>query len=184
MLKTIIISLILCSTTMATDLPQISKGKLLYEENFEELTKRLSVGMGNWEIVDGQHIKGMQLKADKHTAFRKMFLDHQDVIYQFDLKLTGKAYGRFIINYDLVHLANCNIKQSEITIVKNNETKKRQQMAAKAKKAGKPVETGNWETKNKLLDKKPISLELNQWYTVIITIVDDYLSMQVGDTLI
>jgi hypothetical protein len=182
------ILLLLCSlifTLQATEPTSTTqKGKLLYEENFEEMTKRLEVGKGEWTIVDGTSIKGLQLKDDKHTAFRKMFLDHQDVIYQFDIKLTGKSYGRFIINYDLVHLANCNIKQNEISITKNNETKKRQMMAAKAKTLGKPVDTGTWEKKNVLLDKKAVSLKLNQWHTVTISMIGDTLSLQIGDTII
>ena len=160
---------------VAQDLVISKKGKLLYEDNFETLTKRLKVGVGDWQIVDGKHLKGKQLEKDKHTAFRKMFLDHQDVIYQFDVKFEGKAFGKLLINYDLVHVANCLIKPNELVITKLNEYKKRMMMAAKAKKQGKPVEKGEWQKKNVILDKKTLSTKINQWYTVTIELVNDEL---------
>ena len=148
MLKFISILLFISFNLSAAELQISKKGKLLYEENFEAITKRLKVGKGDWQIVDGKHIKGMQLKADKHTAFRKMFLDHQDVIYQFDVMLTGKAYAKLLINYELVHIANCLIKPKELVITKLNEYKKRKMMEEVAKKKGLPIEKGEWQKKN------------------------------------
>tara|TARA_R110000850_G_scaffold125759_3_gene244370 strand:- start:2884 stop:3561 length:678 start_codon:yes stop_codon:yes gene_type:complete len=161
-----------------------TKGELLYEENFEELTKRLSVGAGDWQIVDGKSIKGMQMKKDGHTAFRKMFLDHQDVIYQFDFKFEGEAHPKFLINYELVHLANCIIKRNEVSISKLNEAGKRKQMEALAKEQGKPIEKGDWQKMNVVLDKKAVSFEDDQWYTVTIELVGDQLAARIGDVVI
>ncbi|MCM8538498.1 MAG: hypothetical protein NE334_21315 [Lentisphaeraceae bacterium] len=180
----ILICLLFSINLTAQDLVISKKGKLLYEENFEALTKRLKVGMGQWQIVDGKHIKGKQLKKDKHTAFRKMFLDHQDVIYQFDVKFEGKAYAKLLINYDLVHIANCLIKTDQLVITKLNEYKKRMMMATKAKKQGKPIEEGQWQKKNILLDQKPLSTEKNKWYTVTIELVNDELVATIGDVTV
>ncbi len=68
-------------------------GKLLLEENFDssELPELFSVGVGDWSIVDGA-LRGRQLAADKHTAFRKIYLDHKDVIYEYDMKLVGDGF--------------------------------------------------------------------------------------------
>ena len=158
-----------------------SKGELIYEENFEELTKRLQVGEGKWQIVDGASIKGMQQKEDGHTAFRKMFLDHQDVIYQFDTMLEDTAYAKFLINYERVHLANCIIKPKEFSISKLNEVNKRKQMEALAKAEGKPVEKGDWQKKNVVLAREEISIEKGQWCTVTIELVGDQMVAHLGD---
>ena len=143
-----------------------SKGELIYEEDFEQLSERLQVGQGKWQIVDGKSIKGMQQKEDGPTAFRKMFLDHQEVIYQFDFMLEGTAYAKFMINYELVHLANCIIKPDEISISKLNEASKRKQMATLAKKEGKPVVEGDWQKKNIVLAREKVSIKPGQWQTV------------------
>lgn len=161
-----------------------SKGKLLYAENFGELSKRLQVGKGDWRIVDGRSIRGMQLKEDRHTAFRKMFLDHQDVIYQFDFKFEGKAHAKFMINYELVHLANCIIKPNEFSISKLNEAGKRKQMEAVDKAAGRPVRKGSWQKKNRVLAKKPMSLPIGKWHTVTIELVGDQMVARIGDVVL
>jgi hypothetical protein len=161
-----------------------AKGKLLYEENFSQLSERLQVGKGDWRIVDGHSIKGMQLAADRHTAFRKMFLDHQDVIYQFDFKFEGKAYAKFMINYELVHLANCIIKPGEVSISKLNEAGKRRQMEAVDKAAGRPLRKGPWQKKNVVLAKQPVSLESGKWHTATIELVGDQMVARVGDVVL
>jgi hypothetical protein len=183
MLKLIFASFIFTFSLMADDKLQISKkGELLFEETFEhdQLPKRLKLGKGDWQMV-GKSIKGKQLKEDKHTAFRKMFLNHQNVIYQFDFKFEGKAYAKFMINYDLVHLANCTIKANELSITKLNESKKRKMMEDKARKEGKPIEKGDWQKKNMMLDSKKISLKKNQWYTLTIESVEDQMVATLGN---
>lgn len=161
-----------------------SKGKLLYKETFEEMTERLQVGQGKWQIVDGKSIKGMQQKEDGHTAFRKMFLDHQDVVYQFDFMLEGTAYAKFMINYELVHLANCIIKPDRFSISKLKESSKRKQMAAQAEKEGKPVEQGNWQRNNILLAHEKVTIKPGQWHTITIELVGDQMAAHLGDVVL
>ena len=159
------------------------KGKLLFEETFEsnELPKNLRNGKGEWVMIDGKSIRGKEQEKDHHTAFRKMYLDHQDVIYQFDFKFEKDAFAKLLINYDLVHIADCHIKKNELSISKLGETKKRQMMEDKAKKEGKPIEKGEWQKKSVVLDKKKLTLEDGKWYTVTIEIVGDQLAATVGD---
>ena len=68
-------------------------GKLLFKENFDRagLPELFTVGQGAWEIVDGT-LRGRQLAEDNHTAFRKIYLDHHDVIYEYDIKLEGEGF--------------------------------------------------------------------------------------------
>ena len=184
MYKTLAIFLVFVSSSFAEDkLVLCKKGELLFEETFEgkELPKNFRNGKGEWLMIDGKSLRGKQLKKDNHTAFRKMYLDHQDVIYQFDFKYEKDAYAKLLINYDLVHIANCNIKQNELSISKLAESKKRKMMEDKAKKEGKEIEKGDWQKKSIVLEKKKLSLEDGTWYTVTIEIVGDQLSATVGD---
>jgi len=185
--KFLIVFIVLCSISHSGNkLALCAKGKLLFEENFEskELPKNFRSGKGEWVMIDGKSIRGKQQEKDKHTAFRKIFLNHQDAIYQFDFKFEKDVYAKFLINYELVHLASCNIKKSELSIIKLSETKKRKMMEEAAIKSGKTIEKGDWEKKNIILDKKPLSLEDNKWYTVTIELIGDLLSATVGEVTV
>lgn len=187
MYKAFTILLLFCATSFAENkLVLGKKGELLFEETFEskELPKNFRNGKGEWLIIDGKSLRGKQQEKDKHTAFRKMYLDHQDVIYQFDFKYEKDAFAKLLINYDLVHIANCNIKKNELSISKLGESKKRKMMEDKAKKEGKPAEKGDWQKKSIVLEKKKLSLEDGKWYTVTIEIVGDQLAATVGDTTV
>ncbi|EMI44194.1 hypothetical protein [Rhodopirellula sp. SWK7] len=185
----ILLPLLLCMPISAIsvqaddELERSHKGELLFEELFIEMTPRLSTGVGDWQIVDRKFIKGKELAKNKHTAFRKFFLNHQDVIYQFDVRFEGDSYAKLLINYDLVHLANCVIKPTEISITKLGESKKRQLMSAAARKNGLPIEEGPWQKKNILLDSQKMNLTIGQWHTVTVELVGDQLTARVGDVV-
>lgn len=187
MLKILTALLLFNTYIFAENTPVLcQKGELLFEETFEcsELPENFRNGKGEWVMIDGNSLRGRQQEKDNHTAFRKMFLEHQDVIYQFDFKFEKDAYAKLVINYDLVHIANCNIKKNELSIFKLSETKKRQLMEDKAKKEGKPVEKGDWQKKTVTLEKKKLSLEDGKWYTVTIEIVGDQLAATVGNVTV
>ena len=82
------------------------KGKEIFSQDFEarSLPKISRTGTGDWKMLNGV-ITGQELAASHHATFRKLFLDHQNVVYQFDFKIEGTATARFMINYELVHVA-------------------------------------------------------------------------------
>ncbi len=163
------------------------KGELIFQEDCDSLAPNLKSGAGQWEIVKdkkGKHLRGIELAEDNHTGFRKMFLDHTDVVYQFDIQFEEEAYGRFIINYELVHLASLDFKLDGMSLKKNSETKKRKMMAAQARKKGLPVEKGDWETKNIVLAKQKLRLKPGKWYTVTIEMLEDTITVHMdGKTM-
>ena len=73
---------------------------MLLRESFdaEALPELFTVGQGLWTIVN-QSLRGQQLAADHHTAFRKIYLDHQNVEYAYDLKLENDAFHQLLINW-------------------------------------------------------------------------------------
>jgi|GEM_PF-573137 len=156
-------------------------GKLLLEENFDgpSLPKLFQVGVGDWQIIENT-LRGRQLEKDNHTAFRKIFLDHQDVIYQFDMKIEGPAFSQILINYDLVHIAKCVAKRDQIGIYKIGEERKRVRMASEKRDQGLDPLNGDWKEKTHALDKKIQSLEEGKWYRVSIELLGDQIVMRIN----
>ena len=171
---------VLLSAVSYADLAIAKKGKLLLKEDFngERLPELFTVGVGEWAIVDNT-LRGRRLEKDNHTAFRKIFLDHQDVIYQFDLKLEGNGYSQILINYDLSHIAKCVTKTGSVTLYKSYEGKKRRQMAKEGRDPGLDPMKGQWEEKTFAMDAAELSLESGHWYRVTIEMVGDRLGMLV-----
>ena len=161
---------------------QLAKpGKLLLKENFDEseLPELFRVGQGRWDIVDGV-LRGRQLAADNHTAFRKIYLDHQDVIYEYDMKLEGDGFHRLLINWGLAHIAKAEIHYDRAEVVKIREQGKRDQMTREGHDHGLDPLKGNWDEKTYALNTVPVDLREGNWYHVIIELVGDTISLQVG----
>lgn len=157
-------------------------GEILLAEDFNGsavLPPKFTVGVGDWAIVRGS-LRGRQQAADKHTAFRKIFLDHQDVIYEFDVKIDEKTYSQLLINYDLVHLAKAVTRLDSVSVHKILEQKKRDQMAAEKRDQGLDPLQGNWSEKTTALDTAPLKLFPGQWYHVIVELIGDQISMQIS----
>ncbi|MCZ6673141.1 MAG: hypothetical protein O7C75_09390 [Verrucomicrobia bacterium] len=161
-------------------------GKLLLKENFDQqdLPKLFTVGRGDWKIVDGA-LRGRQLAADNHTAFRKIYLDHYNVIYEYDMKLEGEGFHQLLINWDLVHIAKGVIRYDSAAVFKIKEKNKRDQMKAERRDQGLNPLKGNWTEPTTALDEVPLKLEEGRWYHVVIELVGDSLRMQVdGQTVL
>ena len=149
---------------------QLSKpGKLLLKEDFgsPELPELFTVGQGSWEIVDGV-LRGRQLAADNHTAFRKIYLDHYNVIYEYDMKLEGDGFTRLMINWDLVHVSKGEIHFDKAQVVKIKEKNKRAQMDQQGRDQGLDPLKGNWDEATFAMNEIPLDLKEGQWYHVTI----------------
>ena len=160
-------------------------GKLLLKEDFaaSELPELFTVGVGDWAIVEGT-LRGRQLKADRHTAFRKVFLEHTDVIYEYDMKLEGDGFTRLMINWDLVHVSKGEIHLDKAQVYKIKEKNKRAQMAAQKRDQGRDPLKGKYEEKTHPVNEVPLNLKAGQWYHVILESVGDKLCLQIdGQTV-
>ncbi len=177
-----LLSLLLCGLPcFAGNEYQFSKpGKLLLEENFDssELPKLFTVGVGDWSIVDGA-LRGRQLVADKHTAFRKIYLDHKNVIYEYDMKLVGDGFHQLLINWGLAHIAKCVVRYDSAAVFKIREKGKREQMTKLNHDQGLDPLKGEWDEKTFAMDETGISIEEGKWHHVRIELVDDTLSLTV-----
>ena len=136
------------------------------------------------EIIDGV-LRGRQLAEDNHTAFREIYLDHQDVIYEYDMKLEGDGFHRLLINWDLVHIAKAEIHYDKAQVVKIREKGKREQMAREKLDQGLDPLHGKYEESTHAINEIPLNLIEGQWYHVVIESVGDKLSLQIdGKTVI
>ncbi len=155
-------------------------GKLLLKENFDsaELPKLFTVGVGDWKIVDGV-LRGRQQEADRHTAFRKIYLDHKDVIYEYDLKLEGDGFHQLLINWGLAHIAKCVVRYDSAAVFKIREKKKRDQMAKLKHDQGLDPLKGDWDEKTFAMDETGISIEEGKWHHVVIELVGNTLSLTI-----
>jgi hypothetical protein len=156
------------------------KGALLLQESFDgrmDLPEIFRTGTGEWSLQDGA-LRGRELKESHHAAFRKLFLEHRDVVYQVDFKIQGEATARFMINYDLVHLANCTVSKTEFAVTKLAEAAKRAEMEAQAKKNGEPIERGEWQQKPVKFSRPNAGFKEDTWYTLVIELVGDEIVAQ------
>lgn len=160
--------------------------RLLLKEDFgsPRFPDLFTVGVGDWAIIDGT-LRGRQQPADKHTAFRKIFLDHGDVIYEYDMKLEGEGFTRLMINWDLVHVSKGEIHLDKAQVFKIKEKNKRAQMAAQNRDQGLDPLKGNYEEKTHPVNEAPLQLKRGQWYHVILESVGDKLCLQIdGQTVV
>ena len=174
------LSLLFAVTAVGGGFVLSKPGKLLMKETFDgaDLPELFTVGVGDWAIVD-HTIRGRQQAADKHTAFRKIYLDHQDVIYQFDMKIEGEAFSQILINYDLSHIAKCVTRVDSISVFKVYEGGKRKQMAKEGRDPGKDPMNGKWDEKTFAMDTGAVNLKKGEWYRVTIEMIGDRLAMEV-----
>ena len=151
-------------------------------QNFDQssaLPEHFHEGAGEWVIVD-HTLRGQQREKDHHTAFRKIYLDHQDVIYEYDVKIEGDAFSQLLINYDLVHIAKAMITADEFSLYKLSEQTKRDQMIAQQRDQGNDPLHGDWSEKNTVLDKAAFTIKPGQWVHVVVEMVGDQLAMQIN----
>lgn len=157
----------------------LSAGELL-RESFEtdQLPVLFTEGKGKWEIVDGT-LRGQQLAADNHTAFRKIYLGHQNVRYAYDMKLEGEVFHQLLINWGLAHIAKVVIRYDEASVWKIKEANKRKQMTELGHDHGRDPLAGKWEQATTSIASVPLELKTGHWYRIEIEMQDDRLSVLV-----
>ena len=160
-----LMNILLLSVSYGGSKYQLAKpGKLLLKENFDQptLPELFTVGAGKWSIVDGV-LRGREVAEDKHTAFRKIYLDHQDVIYEYDMKLEGDGFHRLLINRGLAHIAKGEIHYNKAEVVKIREKGKRDQMTRLKHDHGLDPLQGNWDEKTFAMATEPLDLKEGNW---------------------
>jgi hypothetical protein len=178
--------LLFCSTSYGKSKYQLSKpGKLLHKEDFgsAELPEHFREGAGAWKIVDGT-LRGRQRAEDNHTAFRKIYLDHYNAIYEYDMKMEGDGFTRLMINWDLVHVSKGEIHYDKAQVFKIKEKGKREQMARQNRDQGLDPLQGNYDEATHAINEISLNLKEGEWYHVVFESVGDRLSLQIDGKIV
>jgi hypothetical protein len=88
-------------------LSSVEKGAVIFDETLPHQDGGKGFAHGSTEALEGGGITGRtDPKFDGHAANYAIKLDHEDAIYQFEVKLEGDANGGIRVGY---HMASCPI---------------------------------------------------------------------------
>lgn len=96
----------------------LTKGKVLFESSLPHEGKKIGFSHGSMEkLAEGGVLGKTDPKYKGHAANYAVRLDHEDAIYQFEIKLDDdKSTGGIRVGY---HMAGCGIATNKISVGKN-----------------------------------------------------------------
>jgi co-chaperonin GroES (HSP10) len=138
-----------CFADKAAELkPTLAKaGKLVAEDAFSasSLAKVWSVGKGDWQVSDGQ-LAGKEKATDNHAAVLMLGKPNHNSIIQFSFKLDGAKGVSLSYNHAKGHLFRIGISESGLVINKDKDKKDEKSKGAVLGKGTGKFETGKWYT--------------------------------------
>jgi hypothetical protein len=112
----ILLALSFGSAEAEDQLSSVEKGAIILDEKLPLESGGKGFAHGTTEALEGGGVKGFtDPKFDGHAANYAVKLDHQDAIYQFEVKLEGGSYGGIRVGY---HMASCMIQTDSISVGK------------------------------------------------------------------
>ncbi len=121
------------------------RGKLLFSDDLNKVTKDWRSAKGKWEIVDGA-LKGSELKADMHGAVTRHLMAFQDVVVQYEVKLAGCRQTTFSVNDDKEHLCRVLINKDGFIVQKDDHDHDGPDKAVIFGKHSTAIKPGEWHT--------------------------------------
>jgi hypothetical protein len=113
----ILLSLSFVSSQAEDQLSSVEKGAVIFDEKLPHTDGNKGFAHGSMEVLEDGGITGRtDPKFDGHAANYAIKLDHEDAIYQFEVKLEGDSYGGIRVGY---HMASCSIFPDNISVGKN-----------------------------------------------------------------
>lgn len=113
---TILIALSLQISRAEDPISSVKKGEIIFEEKLPHKDGKKGFAHGSMEILKDGGITGLtDPKFNGHAANYAVKIDHEDAIYQFEIKLEGESYGGIRVGY---HMASCTIKSDGIGVGK------------------------------------------------------------------
>lgn len=133
----------------------VEKGEVIFDEQLPHKGGKKGFAHGITEALkDGGVMGRTKPEFNGHAANYAVKLDHEDAIYQFEMKISGDVVGGIRVGY---HMASCGIGGDGIWIGGNNT----------------PDE-----------EKTPVDLAKDKWHVVTVTRVGKRVSMRVGDAVV
>jgi hypothetical protein len=114
---TILLSLSFQISRAEDPFSSVEKGAIILDEVLPLTSGGKGFAHGSTEALEGGGVKGLtDPKFDGHAANYAVKLDHEDAIYQFEVKLEGNSYGGIRVGY---HMASCEISSDSIGVGKD-----------------------------------------------------------------
>ncbi len=128
--------------------PALAKpGKAVLEEKFDgtQLGKIWMVNKGDWQIKDGA-VTGKEKKEDQHPAVLLLNQPNHNSIIQFSFRLEGVKGFNLSYNHAKGHLFRIVVGNDGLSINKDKDKKDAKSKAAVLGKAAGKFEPGRWYT--------------------------------------
>lgn len=115
------LGLVIGNLQAADQLSSEVKGDVIFDEPLPHKGKKVGFSHGTMEALKDGGVTGRtNPKFDGHAANYAVRIDHEDAIYQFEIKISGDVYGGIRVGY---HMASCTIKPEELSIGKTAKKK-------------------------------------------------------------
>jgi hypothetical protein len=102
-------------------LSSVEKGDVIFDEQLPHKGKKVGFAHGSMTVLKDGGVTGRtDAKFKGHAANYAVKIDHEDAIYQFEIKISGDVYGGIRVGY---HMASCTIKPDSISIGKKTTKK-------------------------------------------------------------
>jgi hypothetical protein len=104
-----------CGNSQAADrVDSVEKGAVIFDEKLPHTGGKKGFAHGTTEALKDGGVTGRtNPKFDGHAANYAIKLDHEDALYEFEIKLEGDSYGGIRVGY---HMASCTIKPDSISV--------------------------------------------------------------------
>lgn len=120
-LCTILLLTLSIATAQAADpFDSVKKGEVIFDEKLPHKGAKKGFAHGTMEKIEGGGVTGRTKPEFKgHAANYAIKFEHEDAIYEFEVKLAGDCYGGIRVGY---HMASCTIKTDSIGMGKTAVT--------------------------------------------------------------
>ncbi len=131
----------------------------------EAMAKPLAAVKGEWTVTDGVLV-GKELAADKHAAVLNLQQKNRNSTVRFSFKLDGSTKGlAFSLNHAKGHLFRVNVTPAMLSLNLDKDKK-------------------DPESKNKVLATAKGKFEQGQWYTMLVEMQGEKVTVQTDNGLI
>jgi hypothetical protein len=94
----------------------VEKGEVIFDEQLPHSGGKKGFAHGSMEVLKDGGVTGRtDPKFKGHAANYAIKIDHEDALYQFEIKLDGDSYGGIRVGY---HMASCTINPDSISVGK------------------------------------------------------------------
>lgn len=94
----------------------VEKGAVIFDEQLPHSGGKKGFAHGSMEVLKDGGVTGRtDPKFKGHAANYAVKIDHEDAVYQFEIKLDGDSYGGIRGGY---HMASCTVKPDSISVGK------------------------------------------------------------------